>query len=64
MILANVYDEGAARNRAFGLWGTLGALGGASGALVGGLVMEALSWRWILLANAPWHSPPRSPPGA
>jgi EmrB/QacA subfamily drug resistance transporter len=52
-ILANVYDEGAARNRAFGLWGTLGALGGASGALVGGLVMEALSWRWILLVNAP-----------
>jgi MFS family permease len=52
-ILANVYDEGAARNRAFGLWGTLGALGGASGALVGGIVMEALSWRWILLVNAP-----------
>jgi MFS family permease len=52
-ILANVFDEGAARNRAFGLWGTLGALGGASGALVGGLVMEALSWRWILLVNAP-----------
>jgi EmrB/QacA subfamily drug resistance transporter len=49
-ILANVYDEGAARNRAFGLWGTLG---GASGALVGGPVMEALSWRWILLVNAP-----------
>jgi EmrB/QacA subfamily drug resistance transporter len=52
-ILANVYDEGATRNRAFALWGTLGALGGASGALVGGLVMEALSWRWILLVNAP-----------
>jgi EmrB/QacA subfamily drug resistance transporter len=52
-ILANVYDEGGARNRAFGLWGTLGALGGASGALVGGLVMEVLSWRWILLVNAP-----------
>jgi EmrB/QacA subfamily drug resistance transporter len=52
-ILANVYDEGAARNRAFGLWGTLGALGGASGALVGGLVMAALSWRWILIVNAP-----------
>src|SRR5215211_2063640 len=51
-ILATVYDEGAERNRAFGLWGTMGALGGASGALVGGLVMEALSWRWILLVNA------------
>jgi EmrB/QacA subfamily drug resistance transporter len=52
-ILANVYAEGAERNRAFGLWGTLGALGGASGALVGGAIADALSWRWLLLVNAP-----------
>jgi len=52
-ILATLYDEGAARNRAFGLWGTAGALGGASGALVGGLLAATLSWRWVLLVNAP-----------
>jgi EmrB/QacA subfamily drug resistance transporter len=52
-ILATTYDEGPQRNRAFGLWGTMGALGGASGALVGGLITETLSWRWILLVNAP-----------
>ena len=52
-ILANVYAEGPPRNRAFGLWGTLGGLGGASGALVGGAITDALSWRWILLVNAP-----------
>jgi EmrB/QacA subfamily drug resistance transporter len=52
-ILATRYDEGPARNRAFGLWGTMGALGGASGALVGGALIAALSWRWMLLANAP-----------
>jgi EmrB/QacA subfamily drug resistance transporter len=52
-ILATVYDEGPERNRAFGLWGTMGALGGASGALVGGVLTETLSWRWILLVNAP-----------
>src|SRR5919204_2991359 len=52
-ILAAVYDEGPQRNRAFGLWGTMGALGGASGALVGGILIEALSWRWVLLVNAP-----------
>ena len=52
-ILANAYAEGSARNRAFGLWGTLGGLGGASGALVGGLVTDAASWRWLLLVNAP-----------
>jgi EmrB/QacA subfamily drug resistance transporter len=52
-ILATIYDEGPQRNRAFGLWGTMGALGGACGALVGGLLTETLSWRWILLVNAP-----------
>jgi EmrB/QacA subfamily drug resistance transporter len=52
-ILATVYDEGPDRNRAFGLWGTMGALGGASGGLVGGLVTATLSWRWMLLVNAP-----------
>jgi EmrB/QacA subfamily drug resistance transporter len=52
-ILATIYDEGPARNRAFGLWGTMGALGGASGALVGGLLAQTLSWRWLLLVNAP-----------
>jgi EmrB/QacA subfamily drug resistance transporter len=52
-ILAVVYEAGRARNRAFGLWGTMGALGGASGALVGGLITATLSWRWILLVNAP-----------
>jgi predicted MFS family arabinose efflux permease len=52
-ILATVYDAGPARNRAFGLWGTMGALGGAAGALVGGLLTAWLSWRWTLLVTAP-----------
>jgi EmrB/QacA subfamily drug resistance transporter len=52
-ILATVYDEGAERNRALGLWGTMGALGGASGAVVGGLLVDVLSWRWLLLVTAP-----------
>jgi EmrB/QacA subfamily drug resistance transporter len=52
-ILATTFTEGAERNRAIGLWGTMGALGGASGALFGGLLTETLSWRWVLLINAP-----------
>jgi EmrB/QacA subfamily drug resistance transporter len=52
-ILASTYEQGAARNRAFAWWGTMGGLGGASGALAGGLIADALSWRWILLAAAP-----------
>ena len=35
-ILATSFAEGAERNRAFGWWGTMGGLGGATGALAGG----------------------------
>lgn len=52
-ILATAFAEGAERNRALGWWGTLGGLGGATGALVGGLLTETLTWRWVLLVNAP-----------
>jgi EmrB/QacA subfamily drug resistance transporter len=52
-ILTTTFAEGGERNRALGLWGAMGAIGGASGALLGGLLTEALSWRWILIINVP-----------
>jgi EmrB/QacA subfamily drug resistance transporter len=52
-ILTTGFPEGSERNRALGLWGAMGAIGGASGALLGGLLTEALSWRWILFVNVP-----------
>ena len=52
-ILTTGFPEGAERNRALGLWGAMGAVGGASGALLGGLLTETLSWRWILIVNVP-----------
>ena len=52
-ILTTTFTEGAERNRALGLWGAMGAIGGASGGLLGGVLTEALSWRWILFVNIP-----------
>ena len=52
-ILAVTHAVGPERNRAFGLWGTMGALGGVSGALLGGVLTATLSWRWTLLVNVP-----------
>src|SRR4051794_936189 len=52
-ILTTSFAAGRERNRAFAWWGTLGGLGGATGAVVGGLLTAALSWRWVLLVNTP-----------
>jgi EmrB/QacA subfamily drug resistance transporter len=52
-ILATTFTEGTERNRALGLWGAMGGVGGATGALLGGILTQTLSWRWILLINVP-----------
>jgi EmrB/QacA subfamily drug resistance transporter len=52
-ILTSTFTEGAERNRALAAWGAMGAVGGASGGLLGGVLTEALSWRWILFINIP-----------
>ena len=31
----------------------MNGLGGAAGMLFGGIITEALSWRWVLLINPP-----------
>lgn len=45
--------DGEARARAVGLWTAAGSMGLAAGPLLGGLLVEALSWRAIFLVNVP-----------
>jgi len=52
-ILTTTFSEGAERNRALAAWGAMGGLGVATGALLGGVLTELLSWRWILIVNVP-----------
>ncbi len=52
-ILATTFTDTAERNKALGLWGAMGGVGGAAGALLGGGLTEALSWRWVLFINLP-----------
>jgi EmrB/QacA subfamily drug resistance transporter len=52
-ILSTTFAEGVARNRALGIWGAIGGVGGSAGAILGGVLTEGLNWRWILLVNVP-----------
>ena len=44
---------GASRPRALGIWAAVSALALAIGPLVGGVLIEAASWRWIFFVNVP-----------
>jgi EmrB/QacA subfamily drug resistance transporter len=52
-IITSSFAAGPERLRAIGLWGAMNGAGGAAGTLLGGIITEALSWRWILLINLP-----------
>jgi EmrB/QacA subfamily drug resistance transporter len=52
-ILTTSFEEGGARNRAVGIWGAMGGIGGATGVLLGGVLTDLLSWRWVLFINVP-----------
>ena len=52
-ILTATFTEGAERNKALGVWGAVAGAGGAVGVLLGGILTEYLSWRWVLLVNVP-----------
>jgi EmrB/QacA subfamily drug resistance transporter len=52
-ILLTTFAEGHERNRALAVWGAIAGAGGAVGLLLGGVLVEALSWRWVFFINIP-----------
>jgi MFS family permease len=44
-IILTTFAEGQARNRALSVWGAIAGAGGAVGLLLGGVLVQALSWR-------------------
>jgi EmrB/QacA subfamily drug resistance transporter/deazaflavin-dependent oxidoreductase (nitroreductase family) len=52
-LLAATFPQGAERNRALGVYSAVSAGGGAIGLLMGGVITNYLSWRWIMFVNVP-----------
>ena len=52
-LIADTFAEGAARNRALGIYAGAAGGGGAVGLILGGLIVNYISWRWVLFVNVP-----------
>jgi EmrB/QacA subfamily drug resistance transporter len=52
-LIADTFEEGAARTRALGIYAGAAGGGGAIGLVLGGLITNYLSWRWVLFVNVP-----------
>jgi EmrB/QacA subfamily drug resistance transporter len=52
-IITASFAPGPKLHRAIGTWAAMNGLGGAAGVLLGGIITEVLSWRWVLLINPP-----------
>src|SRR6266540_6816569 len=52
-IVLTKFAEGPERNRALAVWGAIAGAGGAVGLLLGGVIVELLSWRWVFFVNVP-----------
>ena len=52
-IVMNMFQEGAERNKALGIWGGLGAGGATVGVIAGGLLTQYAGWEYIFYLNVP-----------
>ncbi|UIJ33448.1 DHA2 family efflux MFS transporter permease subunit [Allobranchiibius sp. GilTou73] len=51
-LLSSAYT-GRDRGTAFGVWGAVSGAASAVGPVLGGVLTQTISWRWIFLVNAP-----------
>jgi EmrB/QacA subfamily drug resistance transporter len=52
-IITTTFAEGAERAKAMSVWAAIAVGGGAVGLLLGGILVETLSWPWIFYVNIP-----------
>src|SRR5215813_13759830 len=52
-ILTTTFSQPADRHRALGAWGAVAGLASAAGVFLGGVITEAVDWRWVFFVNLP-----------
>jgi EmrB/QacA subfamily drug resistance transporter len=52
-IVTTTFAEGTERTKALGVWAAIAVGGGAVGLVLGGLLVDVLSWPWIFFVNVP-----------
>jgi EmrB/QacA subfamily drug resistance transporter len=52
-IISTAFEEGPRRDRALGIFSAVAATGFSSGLVLGALITELTSWRWVFFVNVP-----------
>jgi EmrB/QacA subfamily drug resistance transporter len=52
-LIAVLFPDPAERVKALGMWGGIAGLGGTSGTVISGALVDLASWRWIFYINVP-----------
>ncbi len=52
-LVATTFPDGPARHRAMAVYAGMSGAGGALGLLLGGILVDVSTWRWVLFVNVP-----------
>ncbi|MFI0982677.1 MFS transporter [Streptomyces sp. NPDC021093] len=52
-LIISLFEEGPKRARAIGIYSVVGGAGAALGLILGGVLTDVASWRWVLFVNVP-----------